>query len=185
MTVTNRLISLFAASLFSAISLMAEVVYEPLEVISGFNRDVIAETTVLSDGKVVPTNCISYLQPAGTYYSMATASVIEAVNTDLKFSASDIEISRESGWPEDGIIRVVAEAKDNPLYKDVYWKLAPYTEPNVLTMRPDNIIGGTGTLRFKKIGSYTKVFFLLASAFEGSRPTTRNAYATIHYTDGS
>lgn len=168
-----------------AVSAHADVVYEPLEVASGFNRDVIAEKYYISSGRAYPSNCISYLRDSGTYYSMATDSVIEAVNTRLGFSAANIAVSKESGWPKDGLINVVAEAKDNPLYKDVYWKLAAYNQPNVLTMRPDNTIGGTGTLRFKKVGCYDQVFFLLASAFEEQKPSTRKAYATIHYTDGS
>jgi len=190
MTTTNRLISLFAAMLF-ATTMLADVVYEPLEVTEGFNRDVIAETYYTENNRAYPSNCISYLQDAGTYYSMATGSVTAAVDSSLNYNQTDLINARASGWPDDNgnpddrIIRVIAEASEVPLYSDVTWKLAPYNQPNVLTMRPDNTIGGTGSLKFKKVGCYNKVFFLLASAFEGSRPTTRNAYATIYYTDGT
>ena len=184
MKTTNRLFSLFAAIAISA-TMLAEVVYEPLEVASGFNRDVIAESY-----PITTSNVISYLRNSGTYYCMATASVIASVNTHLGYSQADIDISSESGWPDDNgnpddrIIRVVAEASANPLYKDVFWKLAPYDQPNVLTIRPDNEIGCPGTIKFKKVGCYNKVFYLLASAFDKKKPSVRTVDATVYYTEG-
>ena len=186
MKTTNRLIGLFAAILTTA-TLMADVVYEPLEVAEGFNRDVIAECYPMNSSCV-----ISYLQETGYYYSMGTESVIRSVNNAYQtahpgyFSDANLVDIPKQGWPDNyrDTIKCVEEGIDD-LYKDVFFLLAPYDVENVLTIRPDNAIGGTGTLKFKKVGCYNKVFFLLASAFEGSRPSVRNVSTTIYYTDGS
>ena len=178
-----------------AVSANAEVVYEPLIVASGFNRDVIAESTPLNTSKVT-----SYLQETGFYYSMATESVIRTINNNYQashpgyFSDANLVDIPLQGWPDDPtndpanrIIRCRedGDAINDPLYKDVFFQLAPYNENNVLTLRPDNSIGGTGTLKFKKVGCYDKVFFLLMSAFESQKPSVRQVATTIYYTDGT
>ena len=180
MKTTNRLLSLFAAFLFAAVS-MADVVYEPLIVSEGFNRDVILE-----QGGSAISSLADY-----SYWYFATDSVIKANcisnNRYLNDTATFNRIVR-SGWPADyrEAIRCTKDGDvyNNDLYKDVYWQLAPYDKPNALCIRPDNFIGGVGTLKFKKVGSYERIFFLLASAFEVSRPDKREAIARIYYTNG-
>lgn len=197
MKITNRLIGLFAA-LFISVTLLADVVYEPLIVDSGFNRDVIAETYPIIAIPAENGNAISYLRPSGITYTFATQEVIRTVNTNYNishpgyFSPRDLDSTELTGWPNDPndkpenrIIRVVEDAKNDPNYRDVTWQLASYRQPNVLTMRPDNAIGGTGTLKFKKVGSYSKLYFLLASAKEGGASSPRTVYTTVRYTDGT
>ena len=182
MTKTNRLLSLFAAMLFSA-TMMAEVVYEPLIVDSGFNRDII-----LAQGG---DTAISYLNDA-TYWIFATESVIadNCVEHD-KYTNDTTTFNRvvRSGWPANykEAIRCTSDGDvyNNDLYKDVFWQLAPYNEANALCIRPDKSeIGGVGKIKFKKVGSYERIFILLASAFEGSRPDKREAIARVYYTTG-
>ena len=197
MKTTNRLIGLFAAILTTA-TLMAEVVYEHMLIDSGFNRDVIAESYPIIAIPAENGNAISYLRPSGITYTFATQEVIRTVNTNYNvshpgyFSVRDLDSTELTGWPNDPddkpenrIIRVVEDAKSDPNYRDVTWQLASYRHPNVLTMRPDNIIGGTGTLKFKKVGSYSKLYFLLASAKEGGASSPRTVYTTVRYTDGT
>ena len=185
---TNRLFSLFAAICVSA-TMLADVVYEPLVVDSGFNRDVIAETYYISDGSAYPSNCISYLRASGTYYTFGTREVIAAVNAN-KRTQRDLDTTIICGWPNDYHDTIWCtgngDAYKDPLYKNVFWMLAPYNEPNVLTMRPDiSAIGGTGTLKFKKVGCYSRLFFLLASAREGGSSSPREVHTIVRYTDNS
>jgi hypothetical protein len=69
--------------------------------------------------------------------------------------------------------------------------LAPYDEPNVLTLRPgnpDNDEKGwhaSGTLTFQKIGCYDQLFFLMASLRQGSGVGQRKVTTIVHYTDGT
>ena len=100
MKTTNRLISLFAAIL-TATTMLADVVYEHLEVDSGFNRDVIAEqgpSTQYAKSYLIADTTVNY-------WSMATQSVIRTVNTNSgKFTgdnAFEIETTAASGWPDD------------------------------------------------------------------------------------
>jgi hypothetical protein len=189
MTTTNRLISLFAAMLF-ATTMLADVVYEPLVVDSGFNRDCIAERYPINSSAA-----ITYLNfDNSVTYCFATKSVIDSVNTHNGLFANkptDFATAKESGWPDDyrDTIKCILDAKDNDLYKNVFWLLAPYDQPNVLTLRPNDekrsTCQSTGTLKFKKIGCYSKLFFLTVSAREGTVSEARRVTAVIHYTDGS
>lgn len=185
MTTTNRLFSLFAAMIFAAI-MMADVVYEPLIVSEGFNRDAIAEST-----SVLGSTDSPIYDNQGSKSCFATKSVIEAVNTGnskIK-NETDLAITIRSGWPNDyrDTIRCTedGDAKDNPLYKDVVFMLAPYNQNNVLALRPDNSIGGEGTLKFKKVGCYNKMFFLTASLKQNNPSGARKVSAIVYYTDGT
>ena len=182
---TNRLLSLFAALLTTA-TLMADVVYEPLIVDSGFNRDVIAErATGITD------YADSYLLETGDYWFFGTKSVIDSVNTAASFTAQRIAFSRETGWPDDNgnpddrIVRCTEDAKDLYAYPDVYFKLARYDQPNALTLRPKTKLGEKGTLKLKKIGCYQRLFFLVVSTKQGGVSGDRIVYTVVHYTDGS
>lgn len=186
MTPTNRLISLFAAMFISA-TLMADVVYEPLIVSEGFNKDAIAENTPAGD------YADSYLKNSiSTYYFFATKSVIEAVNSAYLashpsyFTEEELALTISNGWPDDyrDTIKCVLDAKDDPLYSDVIFLLAPYNQNNILTIRPDDAIGGTGTLKFKKVGCYTRLMFLTVSAKEGSPTEARRVEVDVHFTEG-
>ncbi len=185
MKTTNRLLSLFAAFLFAAVS-MADVVYEPLIVESGFNRDVIAErATGITD------YADSYLLEDGEYWFFGTKSVIDSVNTIAKFTPQRIAFSRETGWPDDKgnpddrIVRCTEDAKDLYAYPDVYFKLARYDQLNALTLRPKTKLGEKGTLKLKKIGCYQRLFFLVVSTKQGGVSGDRIVYTVVHYTDGS
>lgn len=201
MTPTNRLISLFAATLFSAIS-MAEVVYEPMIVASGFNRDCIAETTRIgySDGSA--WSPLYDLTSANKHTScFATRSVITTINSDDSFSDEEYAKTIAGGWPDDNgnpddrVIRCSSEynadAINNPTFANVYWRLAPYDGPNVLTLRPGDPDSDTkgwhasGTLTFQKIGCYDQLFFLMASLRQGSGVGQRKVTTVVHYTDGT
>ena len=184
MKTTNRLISLFAALLTTA-TLMAGVVYEPLIVDSGFNRDVIAENSAISGYATTP------IYDGGATSCFATTSVIAAINGTAPKSyiktEEDYNITVESGWSDDyrDTIRCILDAKDDPLYKDAIFLLAPYNQNNALTLRPDNTIGGEGTLKFKKVGCYNKMFFLTASLKQGDPGKPRQVSAIVYYTDGT
>ena len=201
---TNRLFSLFACLLFSAV-MMAEVVYEHLLVDSGFNRDVIAEagpSTQYAKSYLIADTTVNY-------WSMATQSVIRTVNTNSgKFTgnyAYEIETTAASGWPDDltgdpanRIIHVEESVTlENPLYAPVTWQLAAYDKKNVLTIRPvggttgydpsgysPGIQNGVGSLKFKKVGCYDKVFFLIAAAKENGAKDPREVKTIVHYTNG-
>ena len=201
MKTTNRLIGLFAAILTTA-TLMAEVVYEPLVVDSGFNRDCIAEDMPVHD------HAVSYLYGAGSTkygstYSMATTSVINAVNSgQVKagyLTKTDSIMASSTGWPDDhDTIRCIEDANKNPKFKNVIWYLAPYDTVNALCLRPDTDPDdveqglsnqGKGTVKFKKVGCYQKLYFLIVSPKIGTGCTqdgnARGVHAQVHYTDGT
>lgn len=201
MKTTNRLINLFAAILTTA-TLMAEVVYEPMIVASGFNRDCIAETTRIgySDGSA--WSPLYDLTSANKHTScFATRSVITTINSDDSFSDEEYAKTIAGGWPDDNgnpddrVIRCSSEynadAINNPTFANVYWRLAPYDGPNVLTLRPGNPDSDTkgwhasGTLTFQKIGCYDQLFFLMASLRQGSGVGQRKVTTVVHYTDGT
>lgn len=181
MKTTNRLINLFAAILTTA-TLMADVVYEPLIVDSGFNRDIIMEKG---------GTAVSYLKDGIAYWYFATDSVIKANCIEKgRYTNDTATFNRvvRSGWPADyrEAIRCTKDGDvyNNDLYKDVYWQLAPYNEPNALCIRPDKPeLGGVGTIKFKKVGSYERIYILLASAKEKD-PDKREVIARMYYTDG-
>ena len=197
MKITNRLISLFAAILFST-TIMADVVYEPLIVDSGFNRDVIKE--VGSD------TAISALYYSGSTSCFGTQSFIAQCNSALESTQPDVYTRTvRSGWPDDyrDTIRCNtewgADALNYSPYDDpnLFWLLAPYTTKNALCIRPtkagdedlpasnqDKGFQGEGTLKFKKIGCYDRLFFLLVSLRKGT-VANRVVTTTIYYTDGS
>ena len=204
MKTTNRLIGLFAAILATA-TLMAEVVYEPLIVDSGFNRDVIAETTPLNT-QVTKSYLLSDTNTC--YWSMATQSVIRTLNIAYndnpkntnKFTAAEIESTAASGWPDDhDTIRCIEDARGT-YGDDLFWIMAPYDQKNVLTIRPkggktqaaDSLPDGTspgiqkgeGSLKFKKVGCYDRVYILMAAAKEKGLSTGRQVSTIVHYTDG-
>jgi hypothetical protein len=206
MRTTNRLISLFAAILFSA-TMLADVVYEPLIVDSGFNRDVIAEALPVCE------HAVSYLYAGSPhyrcYYSMATTSVINAVNSGQikagNITKADSIKASSTGWPDDPthddanrVIRCIEDAKDNDIFKNVFWQLAPYDEANALCLRPDEDSAdiadnysnqGKGTLKFKKVGCYQKLYFLIVSpklsCKSPNNTPNRGVHAQVHYTDGT
>ena len=164
----------------------ADVVYEPLIVDSGFNRDCIAESHPAA------SYAVSYLTASGTTYCFGTKSFIAEANAGRSgFTDEDFAIAKESGWPDDPTgdaenrnIYCILDAKDNPSYGSVWWQLAPYNEKNVLTLRPDGGNQNTGMLKFKKVGVYSRLYFLTVSAREGTVNEQRKVSAIIHYTTG-
>ena len=140
---------------------------------------------------------------------MATQSVIRTVNTNSgKFTgdnAFEIETTAASGWPDDltgdpanRIIHVEESVTlANPIYAPVTWQLAAYDKKNVLTIRPvggttvydpsgysPGIQNGEGSLKFKKVGCYDKVFFLIAAAKENGAKDPREVKTIVYYTNG-
>lgn len=202
MKTTNRLISLFAALLTTA-TLMADepnfVKYEALKVDSGFNRDVIAENSSVSG------YAISALYYSGTTSCFATQSVIATRNAGQGFTDDQYNRIVRSGWPNDyqDTIRCNTEWGADALnfspYDDpkLFWLLAPYNTENALCLRPakpsdENLsdsdeekgFQGEGTLKFKKIGCYDRLFFLLVSLRKGT-VNPRVVTTTVYYTDGT
>ena len=190
MKTTNRLISLFAA-LLTATTMLADEPnfskYEVLEVDSGFNRDVIK--AVGSD------TAISALYKTGSTSCFGTQSYIAQCNKAWETSDHDNYVRTvRSGWPDNyhDTIRCTldGDAINNDKYKNVFWLLAPYNAPNALCLRPIETSGkikgfqNDGTLKFKKIGSYQKLYFLVVSLRENS-VADREITTTIYYTDGS
>lgn len=183
-------------------SVFADVVYEPLIVVSGFNRDCIAETTSIGSSAWSPL----YDLTSGNAHTscFGTRSVIASINATQGFTDEDYAKTIAGGWPDDygnpddRVIRCsteyLADAYQNPTFANVYWRLAPYDEPNVLTLRPANEQGGSdetkgwftsGTLTFQKIGCYDQLFFLMASLRQGSGVGQRKVTTVVHYTDGT
>ena len=185
MKTTNRLISLFAAMLF-ATTMMADVVYEPLIVDSGFNRDVIAEATPVSSHAWSPM----YDLTSGDAHRScaATKEVMVAVNqaSSQNFSENDMLITERCGWPNDyrDTIRCEENANINPEYANVKFLLAPYDGENALCLRPDEGFQKSGTLHFKKIGCYNKLFFLMISMQVGGNKDNRRVDVRLYYTNG-
>ena len=188
MKTTNRLFSLFAAILTTA-TLMAAVVYEPLVVDSGFNRDCIAEAYTPS--YAISPYATSYLYASGITYCFATKNVIHVIDSVKNFTPTALAQATETGWPNDyrDTIKCIEDAKNNNLYKNVFWLLAPYDQPNVLTVRPDSDNDTPnqreGTLKFKKIGCYTRLFFLIVCPKLQGQTGKRLVQATVFYTDGT
>lgn len=197
MTPTNRLIGLFAAMLF-ATTMLAEVVYEPLIVDSGFNRDVIK--AIGSD------TAISALYYSGSLSCFGTQSFIAQCNSALESTQPEVYARTvRSGWPDNyrDTIRCNtewgADALNYSPYDDpkLFWLLAPYTTKNALCLRPTKVgdenlsasnqykgFQGKGTLKFKKIGCYDRLFFLLVSLRTGT-VDPRTVQTTVYYTDGT
>ena len=185
--------------ILTAVYATADVVYEPLIVASGFNRDVIAETTSISSSAWSPL----YDLTSGNAHTscFGTRSVIASINANQGFTDEDYVKTIACGWPDDNgnpddrVIRCSSEygadAINDPTFADVYWRLAPYDEPNVLTLRPgapDSDEKGwhaSGTLTFQKIGCYDQLFFLMASLRQGSGVGQRKVTTIVHYTDGT
>jgi hypothetical protein len=185
--------------ILTAIYATADVVYEPLIVASGFNRDVIAETTSISSSAWSPL----YDLTSGNAHTscFGTRSVIASINANQGFTDEDYVKTIACGWPDDNgnpddrVIRCSSEygadAINDPTFADVYWRLALYDEPNVLTLRPgapDSDEKGwhaSGTLTFQKIGCYDQLFFLMASLRQGSGVGQRKVTTIVHYTDGT
>jgi len=127
MTTTNRLLSLFAAILVSA-TMMAEIVYEPLVVDSGFNRDVI-KSTISGD------TAISALYYSGTTSCFGTQSYIALCNKSFTDTAVFNRTVR-SGWPDNYLDTIRcntewgADALNYSPYDDpkLFWLLAPYNK---------------------------------------------------------
>ena len=198
---TNRLISLFAAILTTA-TMQAEVVYEPMIVESGFNRDCIAETGYIGYDDGCAWSPLYDLTTSNKHTScFGTRSVIAEKNTNKGFTEEDYAKTVAGGWPDDNgnpddrIVRCsteyLADAYKNSTFANVYWRLAPYDGPNVLTLRPGNPDSDTkgwhasGILTFQKIGCYDQLFFLMASLRQGSAVGTRKVTTVVHYTDGT
>lgn len=185
MKTTNRLINLFAAILTTA-TLMADVVYEPLIVDSGFNRDVIAEATPVNTHAWSPM----YDLTSGDAHRScsATKEVMVAVNnaSSQNFSENDMLITERCGWPNDyrDTIRCEENANANPEYANVKFLLAPYDRENALCLRPDEGFQKSGTLHFKKIGCYNKLFFLMISMQVGGNKDNRRVDVRLYYTNG-
>lgn len=96
MTQTNRLISLFAAIVF-ATTMLAEVVYEPLIVDSGFNLDVIAEHTPPASWAWSPL----YDRTGSNAHTScsATKEVMRAINkiSSLNFTDDELDFTERCG----------------------------------------------------------------------------------------
>jgi len=198
MNIQKHLLSLLAGVLFAATA-AAEVVYEPLVVDSGFNRDVIAEHPSVGG------YAISALYYSGTTSCFATQSVIAARNANQGYTEEQYNRTVASGWPDNYLDTIRcntewgADALNYAPYDDpkLFWLLAPYDDVNALCLRPakagdeklddsDQLKGfqGAGTLKFKKIGCYNRLFFLLVSLRKGS-VAPRIVTTTVYYTDGS
>ena len=198
MKTTNRLISLFAALLTTA-TLMADkpnfVKYEPLIVDSGFNRDVIAETTDIANCAWSPLYDLSGSSKHKSCFG--TDSTIAKINKTKGYKQVDYEKTIRCGWPSDfgnqndRIVRCTSDgdAIDSALFSQIEWLLAPYDGLNALCIRPNDPTKSgqnfqrKGTLRFKKIGCYDRLFFLMVSLREGGT-AHRHVQTTVYYTEG-
>ena len=140
----------------------AEEVYEPLTIISGFNRDVIAESTPLNDY-------------AGSYYNFtgndtanffATQSVVK---TEFESGHGDLHESDISkGFPDDGLV-----ISQSPSLPGIKWQLAPYNQNNGLCIRGADDVPNSGTFNFSKLGCYQELYFLvIAAGGDGSMNVT-------------
>lgn len=189
MTKTNRLLSLFAAMLFSA-TMMADVVYEPLEIASGFNRDVIAETTHIAYDDGCAWSPLYSLTSGDKHRSCsATKEVMVAINEKKQysnFSDNDMIITERCGWPNNNsdTIRCDELVCTNDAYKDVKFLLGPYGGNNALCLRPEDGFQRTGTLHFKKIGCYNKLYFLMISLQQGGDKLNRRSNVRLYFTNG-
>jgi hypothetical protein len=158
---------LFAATCIASAA-WADAVYEPLEVESGFNRDVIAESLPIS------THAQSYYLESGIKYSYGTKSVIQ----QKMGYANDT-----TGFPDDGKVVCISQQT----YPGLFWQLAPYGGPNALCMRQKNQGGlpDRGVLSFKNIGCYQKLYFLIAAAGSSQAESiVRELNAIVYYSSG-
>ncbi len=172
------------------------VYFEPLVVASGFNRDVIAEVVPDGDGTkngdVVVT---SYYVTDALIATAGTAANSANLNTQrMSYSFATKSVMREktpndngrinSGFPDNGRIECITEA-----YPGLYWQMAPYTEYNALCLRRvtrNKPEGTTGTFKFKTIGAYDKLYFLVANVGSGeAKADDRKLQVNVHYTDST
>ena len=181
---------IFFAATCIASAAMADAVYEPLIVESGFNRDVIAEKRPISKWSW------SYYEAGQKYsYNHATQSVIYAENDSVnrnvlvegyKLSDDEMNLLRQTGWPDDngnlGDRNVQCQSPDHP---GLYWELAPYNDINALCLKNDGKTGetNTGTLTFKNVGCFQKLYFLTFAG--GLSKDSVSLTATVHYSDNT
>ena len=186
MKTTNRLFSLFAAIVISA-NLMAEVVYEPLIVDSGFNLDVIAEATPVASHAWSPL----YDRTGSNAHTScsATKEVMVAINRSSaqNYNNAELALTERCGWPNDyrDTVRCDEEVCTNLEYRDVKFLFAPYNGNNALCLRPETGFQRTGTLRFKKIGCYNKLYFLIISLQEQGDKYNRRSNVRLYFTNGA
>lgn len=190
----KKIVALLVAVLLTT-TLFADVVYEPLIVADGFNRDVIAETYPYT------ASSVSYYQPYSTnpkaaYYTThnhATKEVIRLTNDAESRGLTDAQkeyLATETGWPNDygnPGDRIVNCLTDR--YPGLYWKLAPYTADNALCLRNTSGCVNSGRLTFKNIGCYQKLCFLTfaggaATADDPASAQKRQLKATVYYSTG-
>lgn len=180
----------FFAGLLVVSTLWADAVYEPLIVASGFNRDVIAEKRPISKWSW------SYYEAGQKYsYNHATQSVIYAENDSVnrnvlvegyKLTPGEMNLLRETGWPDDngnpGDRNVQCQSPD---HLGLYWELAPYNGVNALCLKNDGKPGetNTGTLTFKNVGCFQKLYFLTFAG--GLSKDSVSLTATVHYSDNT
>ena len=82
-----------------SLNVYADVVYEPLIVASGFNRDCIAETT--SIGSCAWSPLYDLTSDNAHTSCFGTRSVIASINATQGFTDEDYAKTIAGGWPDD------------------------------------------------------------------------------------
>ena len=189
MKTTNRLFSLFAALLTTA-SLMAAVVYEPLIIKSGFNRDIIAETTHIAYDDGSAWSPLYDLTGSNKHTSCsATKDVMVAINrgSSQNYQDDELALTERCGWPNDYRDTVWCDPLvcTNNAYRDVKFLLGRYDTLNALCLRPETGFQRTGMLHFQKRGCYNKLYFLMISLQEGGDKLNRRSNVRLYFTKGT
>lgn len=98
-------------------------------------------------------------------------------------SYSSVMKSDSTGFPDDGHVDCISQQT----YPGLYWQMASYDGPNALCLRQNNQGGlpDKGTLTFKNVGCYQKLYFLIAAAGSTqAESVVRELNAIVYYSSG-
>lgn len=167
--------------------------FEPLEIVSGFNRDVIAEEidTIENIKTISPikrgndTIVVSYFvkkeeweHPENFDNNTIYKKQLHSYSYITQKAMNDLGKTGEtfSAFPDDGRVECIS---DN--FPGLYWQMGDYTKKNALCLRKG--ITESGKFVFRNVGCYQKLYFLAAAVGSGSGEREMNA--VVYYSDGT
>lgn len=167
--------------------------FEPLEIVSGFNRDVIAEEidTINNKKTISPikrgndTIVVSYFvkkeeweHPENFDNNTIYKKQLHSYSYITQKAMNDLGKTGEtfSAFPDDGRVECIS---DN--FPGLYWQMGDYTKKNALCLRKG--ITESGKFVFRNVGCYQKLYFLAAAVGSGSGEREMNA--VVYYSDGT
>lgn len=168
--------------------------FEPLEISSGFNRDVIAEEIDTIDNNkytISPikrgndTIVVSYFvkeeeweHPENYDKNTIYKKLLHSYSYITQKAMGDLGKTGDkfSAFPDDGRVECIS---DN--FPGLYWQMGDYTKKNALCLRKG--ITESGKFVFRNIGCYQKLYFLAAAVGSGSGE--KEMKAVVYYSDNT